>query len=98
MRLGIDISVLCNQWDGIGNYLLRELNYMKSLSNTDEYFLYADRPLEIKIELDDRFHFMIDSGKNHLLWILTKLPQYIARDKIDVFWQPNFILDRKSVV
>ncbi len=95
MRLGIDISVLCNQWDGIGNYLLRELNYMKSLSNTDEYFLYADRPLEIKLELDDRFHFMIDSGKNHLLWILTKLPQYIARDKIDVFWQPNFIFPRK---
>lgn len=95
MRIGIDISTLCNKWDGIGSYLLNELEYMNSLADNNVFFLYADRPLERKLEFNERFHFVIDDGKNHLLWLLTKLPQHIVKDRIDVFWQPNFIFPRK---
>lgn len=95
MRIGIDISTLCNNWDGIGSYLLKVLEYMNSLPDNNDFFLYAERPLEKKLKFNKNFHYVIDDGKNHLLWLLTKLPQRVAKDKIDVFWQPNFIFPRK---
>ena len=91
MKLGIDISTLCKKWDGIGSYLLNVLEYLNSLNDDNEYYLYADRPLEKKPILNNRFFFRIDNGKNHLLWLLTRLPKQLKKDGIEVFWQPNFI-------
>jgi glycosyltransferase involved in cell wall biosynthesis len=92
MRIGIDISVLCNQWDGIGTYVNDILEYVKSTNDENSYFLYADRPLARQLQFDNRFVLKIDNGNNHLLWILTKLKKHLKEDKLDVFWQPNFIL------
>lgn len=92
MRVGIDVSVLCNQWDGIGTYTLDVLNYIIRCTTNHEFFLYADRKLVADLPLNKRFHLNVDNGSNHLLWLLTKLPKYAKRDKLDVFWQPNFIL------
>lgn len=92
MRIGIDISVLCNQWDGIGVYTMNVLKYIAQYSTEDEVYLYADRELAVDLKLGKRFHLCIDNGSNHLLWLLTKLPKYARRDHLDVFWQPNFIL------
>ena len=92
MRIGMDISVLCHQWDGIGVYALDTLKYMMAHPSTDEFYLYADRDLVADLHLDQRFHVCCDHGSNHLLWLLTKLPGYVRRDKIDVFWQPDFLL------
>ena len=92
MRIGIDVSVLCNQWDGIGTYTIDVLKYIFRTPSTDEYYLYADRKLETELKFDKRFHLFVDEGTNHLLWLLTKLPKYAKRDSLDVFWQPNFLL------
>ncbi|CZQ91278.1 glycosyltransferase family 4 protein [Trichococcus collinsii] len=92
MRIGIDVSVLCNQWDGIGAYLMEVLSYVQNDTTDDSFFLYADRELATELNLDNRFTLHIDKGSNHLLWLLTKLPKYAKRDQLDVFWQPNFIL------
>lgn len=92
MRIGIDISVLCNQWDGIGTYTMDVLKYIVQHPSEDEFYLYADRKLAEDLKLDKRFHLFIDNGANHLLWLLTKLPKYARRDHLDAFWQPNFIL------
>lgn len=92
MRIGIDISVLCDKWDGIGIYVYEQLKYIERTDKENEFFLYADRPLATELQLGDRFHICVDNGSNHLIWLLTRLPKYAKRDRIDVFWQPNFIL------
>lgn len=95
MRIGIDASVLCSQWDGIGTYVYEEINYIRQSSSKDEIFLYTYKPLYKKLHLDNRFHGRICNDKNHMVWLLTKLPGLIRRDKLDVFWQPNFLLPYK---
>lgn len=95
MRIGIDISVLCNQWDGIGTYTLDVIKYINSSHSKDTFFLYADRDLAVKLDLNSNFKVFVDNSSNHLLWLLTKLPKYAKRDQLDVFWQPNFILPFK---
>lgn len=92
MRIGIDISSLCNQWDGIGTYTLDVIRYIVSHSSEDEYFLYAKRGILTELDLDKRFHLHTDNEKSHLFWLLTHLPRYAKRDRLDVLWQPNYIL------
>lgn len=92
MRIGIDVSVLCNQWDGIGTYTMDVLKYIIDHPSENEFYLYADRKLAVELKLNSKFKVVVDNSSNHLLWLLTKLPQYVDRDKIDTFWQPNFIL------
>ena len=92
MKIGIDISVLCNKWDGIGTYTNDVLQYIHKNKDNNEYFLYADRPIVADIPNDSRFHLNIGNGNNHLEWLLFKLPKLLKREVLDVFWQPNFIL------
>ena len=96
MKIGIDISVLCNQWDGVGAYTFDILEYIKSIDTKEHtFYLYADRPLAKNMIFDDRFILNISNGNNHLFWLLFKLPKLLKRDKLDVFWQPNFVLPYK---
>jgi len=95
MRIGIDISVLCYQWDGIGTLVFDFLNYINGLDDGDQYFLYADRPTKVDLALDKRFTIHTANGNNHMLWLLFILPKYIKNDKLDFFWQPNFIFPFK---
>lgn len=93
MRIGIDISVLCDKWEEFGTYVYEQLKYTERNDKENEFFLYADRPLATELRLGDQFHICVDNGGgNHLVWLLTRLPKYAKRDRIDVFWQPNFIL------
>lgn len=95
MRIGIDISTLCENWDGIGSYVLKELKYLDSLSDDNIYFLYSFKPLVKKFEFNERFHFIIDDEKIHLVWLLTTLPARMKEDDLDIFWQPNFLCPKK---
>lgn len=96
MKIGIDISQLGCKWDGIGTYIYAFLRYVAQCGREKEFYLYSDRPLMQNVDLNDSFHFRIDShSQNHLLWLLTVLPKRIKADDLDVFWQPNFLLPYK---
>lgn len=95
MRIGIDISKLSANLDGIGIYVYDLLYYFDLFNTEDIYYLYSDRPLKVQLKLSNKFIVHIDNGSNHLLWVLTVLPKYLKRDRIEVFWQPNHIFPRK---
>ncbi|MBQ9168026.1 MAG: glycosyltransferase family 4 protein [Oscillospiraceae bacterium] len=92
MKIGIDVSLLSSQYDGIGVYIYNSLEYLGENSSEHEFYLYSNLPLFRVPELNDRFHLRIDNKPGHLAWLLTTLPKRIAADKLDAFWQPNFIL------
>lgn len=92
MKIGIDVSLLSSQYDGIGVYIYNTLDYLSKNDEENEFYLYSNLPLARVPELNSRFHLRIDNAHGHLKWLLTKLPKRIADDRLDAFWQPNFIL------
>lgn len=94
MKIGIDISLLSSQYDGIGVYIYNSLLYLNENSE-DEFYLYSNLPLFRVPALNERFHLRIDNKPGHLVWLLTVLPKRMAADQLDAFWQPNFILPFK---
>lgn len=97
MRIGIDVSSLCTKWDGIGTYLIDVIDYINSLGNNNNYFyLYSNIPT-LKDVLPNNENFIIrsDCEQNHLIWMILKLPKQIKIDKLDVFWQPNYLFPVK---
>ncbi|MEQ6366194.1 glycosyltransferase family 4 protein [Lactiplantibacillus plantarum] len=95
MKIGIEVSTLCHQYDGIGTYLMNVLHYLQEHPDNNQYYLYSDRALFSQLDLDSRFVMREGDGHNHILWLLTVLPKAIKVDNIDVFWQPNFLLPFK---
>lgn len=94
MRVGIDISILSNKFDGIGFYtikILEELN--KYIEN--EYFLYSNIPVKIDLQLNSNFTFKASNKSGHVIWTLRDLKKQVVNDKIDVFWQPDYLLPIK---
>lgn len=95
MRIGIDVSLLSGQYDGIGIYIFNQLVYLHENNDDNEYYLYSNLPLVNLPKLDDRFYLRVDNLSGHLIWLLRHLPQKLKNDKIDVFWQPNFIFPHR---
>lgn len=93
MKIGIDASILINQFDGIGFYLLEVLNELKSDSQ-NIYFLYSVKPIAFDVS-SSNFILRYSNDKNHTQWLLTTLRTEIYKDKIEIFWQPNYILPFK---
>lgn len=91
MRIGIDVSLLSSQYDGIGTYIYNQLVYFHESDEKNQYFLYSNLPLVKDVPQDERFIMRTENHRGHLRWLLTVLPSRIRKDKIDVFWQPNFI-------
>ena len=96
MRIGIDVNPLGIASDTMGAYIYNVLLYLQRSNEENEYFLYSNIPLARELELDARFHMRIENSGGHLKWLLTTLPKRMAEDKLDVFWQPSFILPRSA--
>ncbi|MCF2657189.1 glycosyltransferase family 4 protein [Lacrimispora saccharolytica] len=93
MKIGIDISLLAGSWDGIGHYIHNVLVYMNKQNNEDVFYLYSDKPITKELGLNSNFVIRDGDGRgNHVLWLLTKLPKIMKDDRLDVFWQPDFLL------
>jgi len=92
MNIGIDVSLLSNEWDGIGTYILSELKYIANENTNDIFYLYSNKPVIIDLNISRNFIVREDNTNGHLKWLLTKLKKHLIEDKIDVFWQPNFLL------
>lgn len=96
MRIGIDVNPLGVASDTMGAYIYNVLLYLCQSKDENEYFLYSNIPLARELELDERFHMRIENSGGHLKWLLTTLPKRMAQDRLDVFWQPSFILPRSA--
>lgn len=94
MRIGIDVNPLGVDSDTMGAYIYNVLVYLCQSKDDNEYFLYSNIPLARELELDARFHMRIENSGGHLKWLLTTLPKRMVQDRLDVFWQPSFILPR----
>lgn len=98
MRIGIDARILSDKnYAGIGQYLYEIINRWKIKYPNNEYYLFSRKDIFLKDEFPDNWHvinepWIIDNRK---MWYIFKLPQLIKKEKIDVFWGPNFSLPRK---
>lgn len=95
MRIGIDVSSLCSNWDGIGTYVMDMVNYLSKLDCDDKFYLYSNVKTVVPLPESDKFVICADRCGNHLMWMDTRLPKYMKRDRLDVFWQPNYLMPIK---
>lgn len=96
MNIGIDVSVLGTKYDGIGFYLIRVLDFLKDNPEGNTYYLYSNCGIEYDFSHTPFFVARNSNGeKSHIKWVLNDLKHFIKEDKIDVFWQPNYILPYK---
>ncbi|MFH0925640.1 MAG: glycosyltransferase family 1 protein [bacterium] len=96
MRIGIDARPLTKKFkSGICVYLE---NIIRCLSNSlrDKedcvFYLYAHRPFYLP-NLGENFKLVLDNvNLPGTIWVQTKLPYLINKDKIDIFWGTQQVL------
>lgn len=94
VKIGIDISILCNKCDGIGFYTVKVLETLEKYTE-HEFYLYSNHPVKLNLELNENFILRSSNKQRHINWLLFELQKDIERDEIDVFWQPNYLLPFK---
>lgn len=94
MRIGIDISILRCKFDGIGFYTIKVLEALNKFTD-NEYYLYSNIPVKLDLQVGDNFHFRPSNKYGHVAWLLFDLKKHIINDRIDVLWQPDYLLPIK---
>ncbi len=96
MRIGIDARPLIDeQPTGIGIYLRNIIRYIQKVDVKNEYFLYSHRQLSHTFIPSDNFHICIIPGRVGTLWLRYKLPKYLKRDLINIFWGTQHFLPKR---
>lgn len=98
MRIGIDARILSDaNYAGIGQYLYEIIDNWKIKYPENEYYLFSRRQIFLKEQFPDNWHIVDEPWivDNRKLWYAFKLPELIKKNKIDVFWGPNFSLPYK---
>lgn len=87
MKIGIDARPLISREPtGIGIYLVNILKYINEQKDDNEYFLYADKPIENEIVLGSNFHKRIIPAKISIFWITFTMQDILRKDGIEIFW------------
>lgn len=95
MRIGIDCRPLIGQKTGIGYYLWEILNQWGLHNSHHELFLYSPRDFEVPSGLKNStvlWWKRIFKIRPSELWMHTVAPIQMRRDKLDVFWGPNYAM------
>ncbi|MFZ3171881.1 MAG: glycosyltransferase family 1 protein [Carboxydocellales bacterium] len=92
MKIGIDARPLRHPYTGIGKYLEQILRVLAIYDKENEYFLYSHQDFELSFPITERWHIRIGWGGVGTIWLHTQLPFMIARDKLDVFWGPQYAI------
>lgn len=94
MRIGIDIRTLSfPQKTGIGNYIFNILTNLAQLDQLNEYYLYSHKDFDLPL-FNTNWHIRIGKTRilnNSTIWLQTEAVKMILKDKIDLFWGPNFV-------
>lgn len=93
-RIAIDCRPLVGPRAGIGRYLYEVLNQFALRSDDVEYLLYAPGDIEIpeSCKHDRRFQLKLLRLRPAELWLYTVVPVWMVKDRVDVFWGPNYSL------
>lgn len=94
IRVGVDCRPLIGKRTGIGRYTFEILRQF-ALQPDDGvmYYLYAPGDIEIPQECaqeSNRFMLRITRFRPKIAWLHSILPVNLLRDRIDVFWGPNY--------
>lgn len=97
MRIGIDARLLENRMTGIGRYLAGILKYIPEIDRENEYYLFSFSDLD---NYKKRGFKVIATGEKNLipsrifspLWLNFVLPKFLKKNKIDLFFEPNYFL------
>lgn len=100
VRIGIDARSFV--WDkgkitGIGHYILETMRVWMREYKEDEFFLLSHREIPLDIQMPDNWHAVSDRGIFRIgrIWEKTRLPYYIRKLGLDVFWGPYYSLPMK---
>lgn len=100
MRIGIDVRSFV--WDkgkitGIGHYIYETMKVWIRECKEDEFFLLSHREISLDIQMPDNWHAISDQGVFRIgrIWERSRLPYYIRKLKLDVFWGPYYSLPMK---
>lgn len=91
MRIGIDISILREHYDGIGFYTVKILDEFNRRPE-HLYFLYSNVPVHLEMKLGPNFTYRASNRRGHINWILSDLKRMALEDSLDIFWEPDYIL------
>lgn len=85
MKIGIDARFAVHKRRGIGNYVLKLVDNLAGIDNSNEYVLYIDKEDVDKV-LPQKSNFKIKkiSPSNYLVWEQIILPLYAKKDRLDV--------------
>ncbi len=91
-RVAIECRALVGPRAGIGRYLYRLLEEFADRKEDVTYYLYAPRPIEVpeRCLADPRFVVRMVHFRPALLWLHVVVPLWIAQDRIDFFFGPNY--------
>lgn len=92
MKIGIDARPLRCPYTGIGKYLEQILRVLAETDRENEYYLYCNQDFDLRFPADERWHKRIGWGGVGTIWLHTQLPLMISRDKLDVFWGPQYAI------
>ena len=87
LKVGVDARLLCLPPTGIGRYASELCNHL--CHREVEVFCYLPGPLSSAYALDKRIKVRAGRGVGELpkiLWSQTLLPDWAARDAVDVLW------------
>lgn len=98
MKIGIDARILSEKnIAGVGVYLINILKWIVNDEkyNKNEYYLYSHKNINIDDSIKKHFICRKVEAKNGTYAIRYKLPSYIKKDGIDIFWGPAHLLPKK---
>ena len=92
LRIGVDARNLAHPNSGIGRYLGSLLREFAAQSTPHRFFLYCDRPFDLRFPLPE--HWKIRTGKVSSAGLSTAFAQvffpfWALRDRVNIFWSPR---------
>lgn len=94
MKIGVDARPLSDEnLAGIGTYMYKVLSELNDCGH--EIILYSHKEI-VHFAGDNNFIRKVIPGKIGTFWLRYKLPEYLKKDKIDVFWGTQHILPKRT--
>lgn len=96
MRIGIDARLVFYQQAGIGQYIIRLINALAAVDQTDEFHIFQSRRDETRLVEAPNFHRHILWTPSHHRFERLAISAEVLPHPLDVFHSPDFIPPRKT--
>jgi glycosyltransferase involved in cell wall biosynthesis len=93
MRIGIDLSIAATQRAGVANYAFNLVKALIGIDQVNQYYIYSHTPIaDLEVGQKNNVQLIYPKHKiNRHLWFQLVLPFSLAKNKIDLFFGPNFM-------